>query len=133
MSHIIDLTGKRFGRLEVIEKAECPKNYGNTYAWWLCRCDCGNLVTVIGKSLRSGTTKSCGCYRSEYWKQRLTKHDKCYTRLAQIWYSMMERCRLKNCAAYENYGGRGITVCKEWDNDFMSFYNWAMKTVMQKT
>lgn len=58
---VIDLTGKRFGRLQVIERAN---NIGNGVAW-LCRCDCGNEKIILGHSLRNGKTKSCGCYRKE--------------------------------------------------------------------
>ena len=124
MTKLIDLTGQRFGRLTVIEKA--PAKHGCTNAVWRCKCDCGNVVTVRSTSLRKNESQSCGCFRSEYFKRKMTKHGKCTTRLATIWYSMKERCFCATNPAYENYGGRGVTVCEEWKNSFEAFYDWAM-------
>lgn len=123
MSRLIDLSGQRFGRLLVLEKA--PTRSGCTNALWLCQCDCGNKVVVRSLSLRKGESRSCGCYRSEKSKERMIKHGKSGSRLAHIWYEMKERCYCKTNPAYKNYGGRGITVCDEWLNSFESFYNWA--------
>lgn len=61
MSKIIDLTGKKFGRLTVIEKA--PSTGGQ--AEWICRCECGNIKKVKGQHLRNGATVSCGCFNKE--------------------------------------------------------------------
>lgn len=127
MSHIIDLTGQRFGRLVVIEKDE-NRNGKSTNAYWKCKCDCGNEVSVISKSLRNGETKSCGCYRSEYWKGQMTTHGMSQSRIAHIWYSMRQRCANPSNPAYSEYGGRGIKVCDEWDNSFSSFCDWAMRS-----
>lgn len=71
MSKRLNLEGQRFGRLTVIEKAEdyiSPKGHHNTQ--WLCQCDCGNKTVVTTNRLRSGETKSCGCYLKE--KRQLT-------------------------------------------------------------
>jgi len=62
MGKMIDLTGQRFGRLTVVERVGTDK-WG--YILWKCKCDCGNEVTVISASLRSGATTSCGCFRKE--------------------------------------------------------------------
>lgn len=62
MAKLIDETGKRYGYLTVIQRAENTKE---GRAVWLCKCDCGNEVKVLGKHLRSGNTKSCGCYQRE--------------------------------------------------------------------
>ena len=124
MSRLIDLTGHRFGRLTVIEKGT-PKG-GCTNAVWKCRCDCGNEVEVRSTVLRSGRSKSCGCLRSDYWREQKTTHGKCATRLATIWYGMRERCYCETNSHYEDYGGRGIKICDEWLNDFQAFYDWAM-------
>lgn len=62
MSKLKDLTGKRFGKLMVLERSE-NKN-GRTY--WKCRCDCGNEINVIASNLLRGNTKSCGCSSIEY-------------------------------------------------------------------
>ncbi len=58
-----DLTGRRFGRLVVIERSDWPET--SSAAYWRARCDCGNEVVVRSTSLLAGTTKSCGCLRSE--------------------------------------------------------------------
>lgn len=68
MPKLIDLTGQRFGRLIVIERDfEYPiiHNLKNPRPHWKCKCDCGNTITVLGSSLKNGTTKSCGCFRKE--------------------------------------------------------------------
>ena len=67
---VIDLTGQRFGRLTVIER-DFSRNYKDEYTrvYWLCKCDCGNIASVSGGSLRSGRTKSCGCLQAENRKQ----------------------------------------------------------------
>ena len=124
MSHLIDLIGQRFGRLVVIEKAE-PRR-GTTNARWLCRCDCGNVVSVCSTTLRKGESTSCGCYRAEYMRKEMTTHGKCYTRLYTTHRNMVSRCYDPKNENYHRYGGRGITVCEEWQNDFKAFYDWAL-------
>ena len=114
-----DLTGKRFNRLTVIKRV---KNRGNLTCW-LCKCDCGNEVEVIGSNLKRGTTKSCGCYNHDILVKRNTKHNLAYTRINNTWQNMKQRCYNKKRREYNNYGGRGIVVCDEWKNNFMCFYN----------
>ena len=118
MGKFIDLTGKRFGRLTVVERAENK----NGYTMWKCKCDCGNETVVYGAHLSGGKTKSCGCLCLE----KISKHSLCDTHLYRIWASMKDRCYNAKAQPYERYGGRGITVCDEWKNDFTTFYNWAM-------
>lgn len=67
MAPVKDIKGQRFGRLVVFEKAKKNKS---TYISWRCVCDCGNKVTVIGKNLRNGNTKSCGCLNIDRIKER---------------------------------------------------------------
>ena len=54
------------------------------------------------------------------------KHGMIHTRLYSIWHCMKVRCYIKSCLSYKNYGGRGIKICDEWKNDFISFYNWSL-------
>jgi hypothetical protein len=61
MGKFIDLTGKRFGRLIVIKRANNKSNN----VCWLCRCDCGNEKIITREHLRRGYTTSCGCYNKE--------------------------------------------------------------------
>lgn len=126
MSKILDLTGQKFGRLKVLQFIEIRKHH----SYWLCKCNCGNITEVSNSSLRSGKVKSCGCLRKETAKENVIKsqttHHLTNTRIYNIWRSMKKRCYLKSYKAYKDYGGRGIRVCDEWRNDFMSFYNWAV-------
>lgn len=116
-----DLTGKKFNHLTVVEYIGQRK--GRTM--WRCQCDCGNEIEVDSSSLKSGNTTACGCRQSEGWYNSLT-HGKSKTRIYKTWQGMKSRCYNPNAKYYENYGGRGITICKEWLDDFMNFYNWAI-------
>jgi hypothetical protein len=119
-----DLTGKQFGRLLVVKRAENKKN---RTAYW-CRCECGKDCVVTGIDLTGGRTKSCGCLKKEIASKiggKNAKHKMHDTRLYRIWISMRQRCNDKNARNYHNYGGRGVKVSAEWD-DFMNFYDWAM-------
>lgn len=115
-----DITGQKFGRLTIISKMN---NYHKKRVWWLCICDCGNLVEISGTTLRSGHTKSCGCLNHEPTNY---KHGKAHTRLYKIYHAMKKRCYNKNYYQYPDWGGRGITICDEWLDDFTNFYNWAI-------
>lgn len=61
LSNKIDMIGKRFGRLLVLE--EVGKNKSGFH--YRCKCDCGNESVVLGQNLRNGSTKSCGCLRRD--------------------------------------------------------------------
>lgn len=120
----IEMIGKRFGRLVVIEESQEKKFRERS---WICLCDCGNTTAPIGgSSLRGGVTQSCGCLRSESVTLSKTKHGKYGTRLYRVWSSMKARCYYRHSVRYMNYGGRGITVCDEWRDSFDAFHNWAM-------
>lgn len=124
---LIDLKGRKYGRLTVIKKAE-KRGREQT---WLCECDCGNSCVVRGANLRNGHTKSCGCYNKERIIETQTIHGMRNTRLYNIWNHMRQRCLNPNHKRYADYGGRGITICEEWRNDFQAFYDWAMKNGYQ--
>lgn len=123
MSAATDLTGKKFGRLTALNRTESNKKGG---AMWLCECECGEKVVANATNLRNGHTKSCGCFKAETSSKAHMKHGMCHSRLHRIWGAMQYRCGNPNCSEYKNYGGRGISVCKEWKEDFLNFYNWAM-------
>lgn len=65
-----DLTNQRFGRLVALEKGKKDKA---SHQYWICKCDCGNIVEVNSDNLRRGLTKSCGCLHSEVIHQNLFK------------------------------------------------------------
>lgn len=121
---LIDLTGKQFGYWEVIKRA--PNDKYNQ-SMWVCRCKCGNEKVVRGNDLRRGKSTSCGCFRSDFVSKKFSKHKQTHTRLYGIWAAIKRRCFGKNTYYYKRYGGRGITVCDEWKNNFISFYNWSIK------
>ena len=118
-----DLTGQRFGRLVAIRRDFTRRNA----AYWICRCDCGKEATVQACHLRSGATKSCGCYHDESARiSRPITHGESNTKLFKKWQSMKNRCYCKTSSRYENYGGRGIKVCDEWISSFEPFRDWAL-------
>ena len=118
---LIEMIGKKYGRLTVIKKI--PSIGRN--ARYLCLCDCGKTTEVNGTTLRRGESKSCGCYRADYWRKQMSKHGKSNTTIGHTWYLMRQRCNNKNSPSYRNYGGRGIKVCKEWDESFDAFYSYV--------
>lgn len=121
---IMDLTGQKFGLLSVVDRAENDK-FGKTQ--WLCCCDCGSRKVIAGASLKRGLTNSCGCIRKQVMKKRQTKHGfSKKERLYGIWLGIKSRCLNKNEPAYKGYGGRGITICDEWLNDYLAFRNWSL-------
>lgn len=132
MAKFIDLTGKRFGRLIVIKRAEdYIQTSGKRVTMWECECDCSKKTIVQGSSLRSGNTTSCGCFGKEQRLKRNTKHGlspREGTRLKRIYYNMKSRCYNPNTPKYKNHGGRGIGICKEWlcENGIENFYKWSI-------
>jgi hypothetical protein len=116
-----DLSGKRFGKLVVVSRA-----YGEFKSVkWLCECDCGKFNIITTASLICGNTKSCGCLRQsgDYCRT----HGQSKSKLWGTWCSMRSRCRYPKKKDYKHYGGRGISVCEDWSNDFMTFYNWSLE------
>ena len=85
MSAFIDLTGRRFGRLLVMQATSKRSSQGDIY--WKCVCDCGKSVVVNGKSLRSSGQKSCGCLQREWADSQHNRrtHDGSKDRLFRVW------------------------------------------------
>lgn len=124
--NLIDLTGKKFGRLTVLKRVNNQKGKDTV---WLCRCDCGNLTEVTSGHLKDGHTKSCGCFGRERTSETFKTHGMSDTRLYRIYKKMYRRCYRPQTKWYENYGGRGITICPEWlgEHGFESFAKWAFE------
>lgn len=124
--------GQQFGRLTTIRPTEKRQA---ACIIWLCRCECGNLTETRSDHLKSGTIKSCGCLQQESRKTNNLKHGSAkkgiYRRLYRIWGNMKKRCYCASIKEYHRYGGRGITVCPEWKNNFLSFRFWAMSSGYQ--
>lgn len=119
-----DFTGKRFGRLVVKHKAFDK----GRFPYWHCKCDCGSEKDINVYSLISGNTKSCGCIRKEKISSVMLKHGGKHERLYKVWCDMKTRCYNENNSAYKHYGGRGISVCDDWKNDYSAFKSWAISS-----
>jgi len=116
---IVDLLGRTFGRLIVIDR-EGSDSRGA--ALWACRCECGGSKIIRGSSLISGLTTSCGCVQKLKSRVANTKHKLSRSPVYYAWASMKQRCLNPKCVAYKSYGGRGILVDKNWLN-FEGFWN----------
>ena len=100
MSKFVDLTGKRFGRLTVINR---KKTDDTNRTYWICKCDCGNTKTVEAYALKTGRTKSCGCLSVDIARQKATRHGLRRTRIYNIWRNMKYRCEHKDHPQYIDY------------------------------
>jgi hypothetical protein len=120
----IDLTGKTFGKLKVIEMDRGYQSENGQFKW-RCECDCGNITYVTTRNLKSETTQSCGCIK--YNPNSPYKTDIVYKKLLIVWTGMKKRCNNPKYEHYNIYGGRGIVVCQEW-HSFKPFYEWALKS-----
>lgn len=123
----IEMVGKKFARLTVVQEAGKDKSRNRL---WKCICDCGGETISSGVDLRRGKARSCGCYQKEVARQTCLKrnitHGMTGTRIFNIWIGIRKRCLCEKELNYKNYGGRGITICQEWQEDFSNFYAWAM-------
>lgn len=120
MPDFIDMTGRRYGRLLVLQQA--PKRRRKHH--WQCRCDCNTIKVVAGNDLRSGATQSCGCLRDDVARATRSTHGHTrngkFTRTYLSWDNMKSRTSNPNDKNWSNYGGRGITLCGRW-HDFENF------------
>lgn len=108
-----NLVGKRFGRLVVLQRAGLTKCRS---ALWLCRCDCGSEKSFPTYRLNSGDATACGCQwrtvmRGNKYKER---HGFSQHPLYNTWHDMFHRCNNQKRSRYNDWGGRGIKVCKRW-------------------
>lgn len=115
-----DRQGEKYSRLTAIEFVGVTEN--TKKAIWKFKCDCGNEIDVRFDKVKNGDYVSCGCLRNE----RRIKHGMRYYRIYSIWCDMKKRCNNENQSHYGDYGGRGIKVCEEWNDSFLSFYNWSI-------
>lgn len=119
--------GARFGRLGVLW--ESP-NRAQRSRWYFCTCDCGALTEVMGKELRNGHTRSCGCLvrdiNARLAAEKFTRHGHSprgkRSPTYASWHAMINRCHTNPAnRQWKNYGGRGISVCNRWRNSFADF------------
>lgn len=106
-----DMTGYKVGQLEVIKFSHKK----NKSIFWVCKCSCGNEKSINGASLRSKKpTLSCGCLLKSGVPNM--NHGMSNTPTYESYRAMRKRCELATDIEFKNYGGRGVTVCKEWDS-----------------
>jgi hypothetical protein len=127
-------TGDRFGRLTIIKESE-PKidSDGSGIRMFLCKCDCGKNINTRLASLRFGLTQSCGClYKETRGINPHRKHSYSNTAPYRVLKGILDRCYNEKSMAYKNYGGRGISVCEEWRNNYAAFCEWAIRNGYKK-
>src|SRR5262245_19695445 len=107
-----DFVGKRFGKLVVVTYSRHKKNR----AYWWCKCDCGVTKEVSSGNLQHA--RSCGCGRLE----AIRTHGMSKSGVYSTWKAMLKRCLQPTHRSYRNYGGRGITIWPEWQDNFESFF-----------
>ena len=109
------------GYLYPTESSKRKHRYG------LYKCGfCGTKFRASINSVKQGNTKSCWCYNKRITGKLNKTHGLNNTRLNRIWRKIKNRTLNIKTRQFPDYGGRGISICDEWKNDFMSFYNWAM-------
>jgi len=112
--------GYRYGRLVVLGMA--PKEiWRNKNAHWICECLCGQQRIISGSDLESGNVNSCGCLKKEKIRNRSIVHGNSGHPLYGIWQGIINRCTNPRMPGFNNYGGRGIKVCKRWFDSFDAF------------
>ena len=132
MDFLKEIVGRRHGRLVVLDAWKEPsKNGKRVVTKCRCQCDCGNICVKNYEQMRAGNSRSCGCLKSESSSSRALlrnmKHGWSRTKLYKTWRDMKYRCEDPKTQRYKSYGGRGISVCKEWDESFEPFRDWALE------
>ncbi len=123
----VDRTGQKFNRLTFVKFIEVK----NKTTYWEVKCDCGFIKTISSSGVVSGKIISCGCYRNQILRSPKT-HGGSHDTLYGLWRGIIQRCTDKNCKIYKHYGGRGISICNEWKNDYLVFKNWAIQNGYSK-
>ncbi len=109
------------GMIFATEDSKQKRRYG------IYKCGfCGEEFKACTQHITSGNIKSCGCYNKRRLSETHKTHGLKYTRLYSIWTDIKKRTLNPKNKSYKDYGGRGIAICEEWKNDFMSFHDWAM-------
>lgn len=78
------------------------------------------------KKIENLAGKRCCCLREQNTGKKFTRHNKSTSKIYHVYYGIKRRCYNPKNSVYRYYGGKGVTMCDEWKNDFMAFYNWAL-------
>jgi hypothetical protein len=118
-----DIEGMRFGRLVAISYNGFKLVKEKKIHLWLFQCDCGNQVIAKTIGIMIGRKKSCGCLFRDVVHKSCVTHGMKKTAEYNTWRAMRSRCNNPNRPEYKNYGGRGISVCSEWNESFERFFS----------
>ena len=122
------LIGQRFGNLTVVDVTVGANWKGYRAPLCVCKCDCGSDgITVPKNQIATGRKKSCGCLKKYHIPWEKSCHGDSRERIYNIWVKMVSRCINPNNQCYNDYGGRGISVCDEWTGEegYLNFKKWA--------
>ncbi|MCB5278935.1 MAG: AP2 domain-containing protein [Candidatus Cloacimonetes bacterium] len=108
------------------ESSKHKRHYG------VYQCQCGNEFKTQTYDVQKGKTSSCGCYHKQRTAESHIIHGLSNHRLYLIWCSIKSRCGNPKNKRFKDYGGRGITICNEWRDDFETFYTWAIANGYKK-
>lgn len=117
---IRNMVGYVFESIEVIADSGNRNKAGEIL--WSCKCNCGSTFSARGFDIRRGDYQSCGCRKTSLMSEALSTHGMSYTSEYKIWDGVKQRCENPKSTGWENYGGRGVTMCKEWSESFETFY-----------
>lgn len=130
------VVGSKHNHLTIIKETDPEIRYNKGLITPLrrvdCACDCGKIINTRVSSLLNGTTKSCGCFKNKNLEINRVKHGLSKETLYHIWGGIIQRCENQKHPRFKDYGGRGISICEEWRNDFLTFYNWAIENKWSK-
>jgi hypothetical protein len=129
LKDILDIkTGDKFGRLTIVQEVDpYIKPSGQKQRKFKCKCECGGSEKEYHLNhLVSGHSRSCGCLKKETSTRNLldnhySTHGLSHHPLYSTLEGMIQRCYNPNATSYKDYGGRGITICDRWRNDFAAF------------
>lgn len=106
-----DLTGKEINDLVFLSYSHSDRH---KTSHWNMKCHCGKTFIGNSASIKKGITRSCGCFMFTHSLSNIPEY--------RVWLDMKSRCYNVSANCYDNYGGRGISVCDTWKDDFTVFY-----------
>jgi hypothetical protein len=118
--------GTVYGRLTLTGKNQMKSMYGQLRRLVEVDCECGIRKWVLFNRLVVGDTKSCGCLQRDVAREVNTTHGLSQHPLYDVYHAMLKRCFISTDDAYKDYGQRGISVCEEWQENFVTYYEWCI-------